>query len=72
MYSGGYEIQGKIYEGIYFPFARFYITLGIYHYKLLKEQYKHYSHSSAALMLNLPLNFGSVDQGSSLSLALLP
>ena len=34
MYSGGYEIQGKIYEGIYFLFARFYITLGIYHYKL--------------------------------------
>ena len=41
-------------------------------YDRVEEQYKHYSHSSAALMLNLPLNFGFVDQGSSLSLALLP
>ena len=44
----------------------------ITNYDRVEEQYKHYSHSSAALMLNLPLNFGSVDQGSSLSLALLP
>jgi len=44
----------------------------ITNYDRFKEQCKHYSHSSAALMLNLPLNFGSVDQGSSLSLALLP
>ena len=44
----------------------------ITNYDRVEEQYKHYSHSSAALMLNLPLNFGFVDQGSSLSLALLP
>ena len=44
----------------------------ITNYDRVEEQYKHYSHYSAALMLNLPLNFGSVDQGSSLSLALLP
>ena len=33
-----------------------------------EEQYKHYSYSSAALMLNLSLNFRSVDQGSSIPL----
>ena len=44
----------------------------IANYDRFKEQYKHYSRSSAALMLNLSLNFGSVDQGSSHSLALLP
>ena len=31
----------------------------ITNYDRVEEQYKHYSHSSAALMLNLPLNFGS-------------
>ena len=44
----------------------------ITNYDHFKEQYKHYSHSSAVLMLNLPLNLGFVDQGSSLSLTLLP
>ena len=66
MYSGGCEIQGKIYEVIYFLFARFYYLhseIIITNYDRFKEQYKHYSHSSVALMLNLPLNFGSVDQG---------
>ena len=60
---------------VYISFLRDFILhleFIITNYDLFKEHYKHYSYSSAALMLNLPLNFGSVDQGSSLSLALLP
>ena len=60
---------------IYIFFLRdfiFRLEFIITNYDRFKEQYKHYSHSSAELMLNLPLNFGSVDQGSNLSLALLP
>ena len=60
---------------LYIPFLRDFILHSefiITNYDRFKEQYKHYSHSSAALILNLPLNFGFVDQGSSLSLALLP
>ena len=56
---------------VYISFLRDFILhleFIITNYDRFKEQYKHYSHSSAALMLNLPLNFGFVDQGSSFSL----
>ena len=58
---------------VYISFLRDFILqleFIITNYDRFKEQYTHYNHSSAAPMLNLPLNFGSVDQGSSLSLAL--
>ena len=45
---------------VYISFLRdfiFRLEFIITNYDRVEEQYKHYSHSSAALMLNLPLNF---------------